>query len=250
MASGRYHFSAANARAALGLPATAANSALYRLKKQGLIGSPGRGFYVVIPPEYRGLGCLPADQFVPALMEREGRSYYAGLLTAAQYHGAAHQRPQAFQVFVTKRRRGLSCGRVRVTFLQRKGLGRVPTESVNTPRGTLRLSTPAATAIDLLGYSKQSGGLDHVVQVLAELAEQIRPEDLPGAAATAPIAWAQRLGYVLESVVGSKLVAHLKEYVRDRAPESTALLPSAPHDTSERDTAWRLWVNASVEPEQ
>ena len=31
--------------------------------------------------------------------------YYSGLLSAAEYHGAAHQRPQAFQVFLAKNRR-------------------------------------------------------------------------------------------------------------------------------------------------
>ena len=56
-------------------------------RPKGEIGSPSRGFYVIVPSEYRRLGCLPADQFVPALMERRGIRYYVGLLSAAQYHG-------------------------------------------------------------------------------------------------------------------------------------------------------------------
>jgi hypothetical protein len=59
-----------------------------------------RGFHVIVPPEYRSLGCLPPEQFAPALMETLGMPYYAGLLSAAQFHGAAHQRPQVFQVVV------------------------------------------------------------------------------------------------------------------------------------------------------
>ena len=47
-------------------------------------------------------------------------SYYAGLLSAAQFHGAAHQRPQEFQVFLAKNRRSIQCGTVRVAFLARK----------------------------------------------------------------------------------------------------------------------------------
>jgi len=42
---------------------------LSRLAAKGAIASPAREFYLIVPPEYRGLGCLPAEQFVPALME-------------------------------------------------------------------------------------------------------------------------------------------------------------------------------------
>ena len=89
-ADGRYHFGTADMRSALGVSAAATRLALGRLAKKGLIASPARGFYVILPPEYRRLGCLPADQFVPALMEHPKRPYYAALLSAAQYHGAAH----------------------------------------------------------------------------------------------------------------------------------------------------------------
>src|SRR5690606_38651429 len=92
-ARGRYLFSSDDVQDSLGVSAAAAKLALNRLAKRGRIASPARGFYVIVPPEYQKLGCLPADQFIPALMERLGLSYYAGLLTAAQYHGAAHHRP-------------------------------------------------------------------------------------------------------------------------------------------------------------
>jgi predicted transcriptional regulator of viral defense system len=247
-AAGRYHFDSAEAEVGLGVSAAARNAALHRLAKQGLIASPARGFYVIVPPEYRALGCLPAEQFIPALMKREGRSYYAGLLTGAQYHGAAHQRPQAFQVFVDRRRRELVCGKVRVDFMLRSRLQEVPVQTLNTPRGTLRVSTPEATAIDLVGYQEQAGGLNQVATVLSELAERLRADRLPAAADTAPIPWAQRLGYLLAQVGAPEKAADLKEYVHAHARESTALLPGAPHEDSQRDAGWKLYVNAAVEP--
>lgn len=64
-AQGRYHFAIADARASLGVSQAAAKLALLRLGKQGLIASPARGFYIIVPPEYKRLGCLPADQFIP-----------------------------------------------------------------------------------------------------------------------------------------------------------------------------------------
>lgn len=246
-AAGRYHFGAAEAREALGVSAAAVSSALHRLSRQGLIASPARGFYVIVPPQYRSLGCLPPEQFIPALMEREGRGYYAGLLTAAQYHGAAHQRPQAFQVFVDRRRRDLTCGRVRVGFMLSSRLQDVTVQTFNTPRGTLRVSTPEATAIDLIGYYEQAGGLDQVVTALSELAERLSVDELPTAADVAPTPWAQRLGYLLEQVGASEKAIELKRYVQAHAKESTSLLPGGPYQDSERDTGWKLYVNADVE---
>jgi len=246
-AAGRYHFDSAEARNALGGSQAAVNAALHRLAKQDLIVSPARGFYLIVPPEYRSLGCLPADQFIPALMNKLGISYYAALLTAAQYYGAAHQRPQEFQVFVERRRRPVGCGKVRVVFMVRKDATVVPVQPFNTPRGVLLVSTPEATAIDLVGYRKQAGGLNHVATVLAELAERIDPNELPSAAESAPIAWAQRLGYVLEQVGAGEKAESLKGYVKDHASESTALVPGEPYKSAPRDASWKLYVNAAVE---
>ncbi len=92
-ANGRYCFTTSEMRSALGVSAAATRQALSRLERKREIASPARGFYVILPPEYRRLGCLPADQFVPALMEHLKQEYYAALLSAAQYHGAAHHRP-------------------------------------------------------------------------------------------------------------------------------------------------------------
>jgi hypothetical protein len=54
-------------------------------------------------------------------------------------------------------------------------------------RGTILVSTPEATAIDLVGYQHHAGGLDQVATILSELVENINPEKLAAAAATAPI---------------------------------------------------------------
>jgi predicted transcriptional regulator of viral defense system len=244
-AAGRYHFTSDDAKVALG--ATAAKFALSRLSRQGAIASPARGFYVIVPAEYRALGCLPADQFIPALMNSVALPYYAGLLTAAQYHGAAHQRPQEFQVFLERKRLPIECGKVRVAFMVRKRLREVPVQSFNTPRGTLTVSTPEATALDLVGYQHRAGGLSQVATVLRELAERVDPQKLAAAAATAPPPWAQRLGYLLERVGAADRTEPLKEFVRSRARESAPLLPGAPAKQDERNDEWKLYINTDVE---
>lgn len=248
-AKGFHHFTSREAQAALGVSTAAAKLALNRLAKQKLIASPARGFYVIVPPEYRSLGCLPADQFIPALMKRLKQPYYVGLLSAAQYHGAAHQRPQEFQVFLSKNRRPIKCGSVRVAFFARKRLGDVPVQNLDTPRGPLAVSSPEATALDLVGYAHRAGGFAQVATVLSELAERLDPQKLSAVAQTAPVPWAQRLGYLLEHIgFGAKIPA-LKEYVRQHTRESATLLPKAPQKRSHYNKGWKLHVNASIRSE-
>lgn len=246
-ARGHYDFAPREVQSALGVSAAAIKLALNRLAKQKLVASPSRGFWVIVPPEYHSLGCLPAEQFVPALMKRLDLPYYAGLLSAAQYHGAAHQRPQAFQVFLEKNRRPIRCGMVRVVFMARKRLAEVPVETFNTPRGGLVVSSPEATALDLVGYAGHAGGLNQVATVLSELAERLDPKQLASVARTAPSPWAQRLGYLLEHLGFGEKAGVLKDYVRDHAKAWTPLLPKAARKRSERNKGWRLYVNANVE---
>jgi predicted transcriptional regulator of viral defense system len=240
---GRHSFSSAEAQTALGVSADATFLALNRLAKQGLLASPARGFYVIVPPEYRSLGCLPAEQFVPDLE----RPYYVCLLSAAELHGAAHQRPQALQVFLDAKRRPIACGRVRVDFMVRRGLAAVPVQTLNTPRGGLVVSTPEATALDLVGYEQQAGGLNLVATVLSELAERLDPQRLPAAANAAPIVWAQRLGYLMQQIGAGDRVGLLQEHVREHARDATPLVPGRAFRTSARDAAWKVYVNAAVE---
>lgn len=69
----------AEARSALGVSVAAAKLALNRLIKKGAIASPARGFYVTFPPEYRSIGCLPEDQFNPALTSNDSRDTFRGV---------------------------------------------------------------------------------------------------------------------------------------------------------------------------
>ena len=246
---GRYSFTSEEARAALKVSPDASKLALNRLARQGLITSPARGFYIIIPPEYRSLGCLPAEQFIPDLMKSKGLTYYAGRLTAAQYYGAAHQRPQEFQVFVQKNRRPIHCGKVRVKFIARKNIDDVPVRKFNTPRGELRVSTPEGTAIDLAGYPEHVGGPDQVATVLSELASEIDVSALIKAAATAPITWVQRLGYMLELVDAENPAAGLREYVDQHAREYTTLIPGRKNAGGQRLQDWKLVINAGLEPD-
>jgi predicted transcriptional regulator of viral defense system len=248
-ATGRLHFTTGEAREALGSSLAAVRGALRRLEKKGAIAAPYRGFHVIVPPEYRSLGCLPPDQFIPDLMKHLGLRYYAGLLTAAEYHGSAHHRPQRFQVVVARNRRPLRCGSVQVEFIARHDFEQTSTKAVNTPRGTLLLSSPEATALELVGYAHRCGGLDNVATVLAELAEFLDPVKLRAAAKLCPVSWVQRLGFLLEKAGKKRLAQEIHPFVHQRAHAITPLVRNAPRREVPRSNRWRLLVNAHVEPE-
>lgn len=180
-------------------------------------------------------------------MQRLGLTYYAGLLTAAQYHGAAHHRPQEFQVMLEKSRRPIVSGSVRVTFIVRKNISATPVQSFDTPRGTVLVSTPEATAVDVVGYPDHVGGLDQAATILGELAENLNAEKLVAAVQTAPIPWAQRLGYLLVKAGAGERTEALKSYVQQHARQTAVLLPTARSDDAARDDNWKLIVNAEVE---
>jgi predicted transcriptional regulator of viral defense system len=248
-ARGRYTFTVEEASKALGQSLVATRAALRRLGKKGEIAMPYRGFWVIVPPEYKTIGCLPPDQFIPQLMEHLGESYYAGLLSAAEYHGAAHHRPQVFQVVVAKNRPHIECGKVRIRFVARKNVADIPTVPFKTPRGLLKLSTPEATAFDLVGYPDRSAGLDNVATILTELAEKIDADKLVEVARLSPIAWVQRLGYLFDLVGANDKTAALARYVEQECPVPTPLARSIPFKGATKELRWMVMVNAVVEAE-
>src|SRR5680860_581979 len=66
---GRSCFSFADVEKLKSSTPVAIKAALRRLQKKGEIAMPYRGFYVIVPPEYRAAGCLPPEQFIPDLMD-------------------------------------------------------------------------------------------------------------------------------------------------------------------------------------
>ena len=219
-----------------------------RLKAKRRLATPRRGFYIIVPLEYRQPGAPPAASFIDQLMRFHGAPYYVGLLSAAEMHGAAHQRPQEFQVFAAGQLRPVEVGRNRIRFFLKKSLARTPVELVKTGSGRIRVSTPEATALDLVRFHNRVGHLNHVATVLAELAEKINAGKLVLAAeAEGEHASAQRLGYLLEQVGARKAAAKLAKWVERRSPKFVLLRPGKKGKEISRDARWRVVVNHELE---
>jgi predicted transcriptional regulator of viral defense system len=250
-ARGRYTFDRAAAAEAFGRADLALTKALARLTRKRRIVSPRRGFYVIVPAEYAIPGSPPADWFIDDLMRFVGHPYYVGLLTAAALHGAAHQQPQQFQVVSNAALRPVKIGRLMIVFVKKEGIDRCQVVRVNTSTGTMAISTPEVTALDLVKYVAVAGHLSNVATVLAELAEKIDPAELVAVVDGMDVQMSivQRLGYLLERVGVPEVASPLATWVSQRSPRMRALRPGRSSTGSQTDARWRLWINAEVEPD-
>lgn len=253
-AHGKRCFTTEEVQAALNATRSAINSALHRLNQKGDVVSPARNFYLIVPPEYQVLGCLPPDHFVPLLMGYWNIKYYVGLLSAAAYHGAAHQQPQVFQVMTEKQYRPIHCGNVRVQFVKNKYLNNGFTQKLNVPTGYLVVATPETIAMDLLTYQQQAGGINHIATVLTELLEVIDGARLLELAKrSVTIAWVQRLGYLLEVIEPAdiphrnEIVELLRRYIQEKKPQTIPLNSSISMTGFSRHHDWNVAINTVVE---
>lgn len=249
-AGGRYTLTRDEAIASLGITDTALTKAVQRLIAKNRLAVPRRGFYVIVPIEYRQAGAPPPDWYIRDLMAFSDRPYYVGLLSAASLHGAAHQQPQEFQVITDGQLRSVEAGRGRIRFFKKRGLESTPVLDVKTETGLMRVSTPEATALDLLRYRGAAGHIGHVVSVLAELAEKMDPvKTVEAAKLDGSLPNVQRLGFLLDLVGAGEVSSALAEWIAERGHRYVALRPDRPSDAASKDSRWRLLINEKIEVE-
>lgn len=271
IAKGYCSFTSTQVKEALGVSEIATRAALRRLKQKGSLAQPTNGFYVIVPPEYRILGCRPAEHFITELMEYIGGPYYVGLLSAAQYHGAAHHKPQQFQIITHQKRRPIICGRVKIVFITKKDAAKTPTQKIKTSHGFIIASTPEATAMDIVIYANRCGGLDNTLSVLTDLKDDLNAKKLLELLShSEEIAWAQRLGYLLELINEKKISEMLAKKIHKRNIHTRTLMPfkkskiispanyfssskidriQKPASKSKINKKWKLIINKKLEPD-
>jgi predicted transcriptional regulator of viral defense system len=247
---GKYWFSKEEARKVSRDKDSALKTSLWRLEKKHRIARVRRGFYVIIPLEYSAQGIIPPDWFINDLMKFIGKPYYVGLLSAAAIHGAAHQQPQEFQVIVPEETRKIRLGRLQIRFFRKSGAGRAAVEHTKTTTGYMKVANPAVTALDLVTYSKQVGGLDRAATVIDGLKESLDPKALLAAAQNeSSFASIQRLGWLLEKLGAQDKVIPLQQYLKRKNPWYVGLDSELPKGGFPRDPRWRIIVNTEVESE-
>jgi predicted transcriptional regulator of viral defense system len=235
----------------LGVTPAEVASIAARWRANGQAFSPTPGAYVPIPSQYRSWLAVPARNFVDPLMNHLGHPYYVGYLSAAEIHDAAHQRPQVFQIVTTGRLEGREFGRVRLRFITSAKTTSRPVVSVNTPTGTMRVSTPEVTVLDLVGAPRHGGGLSNIATIIGELLEDDKVDlnQLAIVAHQYPLSVVQRAGWMIEHTareIGKDVdLADLAEVANHRT-ERTLLSPGGPR-RGKTDRRWQVVVNTEVE---
>ena len=256
LSAGRVVFSREEAQAALGIGQGAFLDAAERLQRRHSLISPRRGLYVIVAPQFASWEAPPPTWYIDALMRHEGEPYYVGLLKAAELHGATHQAVMEFQVVTGKRLPRIKAGRSLIAFYFRKDMAAVAAgiEDRKTDTGTMKISSPALTALDLLRYPQAAGGLDNVATVLNDLASRIDRLQLGGLAATTEKPVLQRLGYLLERQGHHEPASAMWQSLSARAPISWTELdrreardPDFTPEPVERDARWRVTVRRHPE---
>jgi predicted transcriptional regulator of viral defense system len=246
-ATGRYTFTDADMRTALSKSDIALDSALRRLKKRARIVAPRRGFFVIVPTEYRAAGAPPPSWFVDDFMCFLGQSYYVALLSAAGLHGASHQQAMTFQVMTDRPTRSATAGRARFEFHMSAAVDRTPIIDMQTETGSMRVSTPEATAFDLVRFAGACGGWSNVGTVLFELAERMDPEMLRSSADVRKTPEIQRLGFLLDRAGHPRLADALLRALGARRYRPVLLAPEAPAGDEIAVSPWRVIPNVDVE---
>ena len=250
---GQQMFTIDEAVKALEKPVRAVQQSIARLKKKGEIVSPLKGLYVVVPPSNANLGCINEQDLLVLLMERLRVNYYVAFLSASEFYGASHQKPMVLQVVAEKKMRRVQCGNVRIWFTYKKDISKIPVHKKVTHSGELLISTPEASAMDLITHPNQSVGINNIATVLSELIEEIAiPQLIEMAKISGENAWVQRMGYILEHIDSlveekrEKIITALEGYLATKKLSYIPLSASEPRRGA-YNKRWKIIENTTVE---
>ncbi|HOW70443.1 MAG TPA: type IV toxin-antitoxin system AbiEi family antitoxin [Phycisphaerae bacterium] len=250
-ARGKYTFVRAEAIQGSGLSPEAIKKALQRLERRRRVMKAKNYFYVVVPLEYLSAGAPPASWFIHDLMTAMRLPYYVGLLSAAGLHGASLQQPQEFQVVTDRSVRTILAGRQRLRFIASKYIRQASTVNVKTPTGSMRVSTPETTVVDLVRFAKVAGHLDHVAAVIAELSPSLNPRKLLAALRlVGDLPNAQRTGYILDLVRARQLSDPIHAWLERQGPRPVPLRTGHPVARARENRRWRVLVNGELDVER
>lgn len=246
---GRYAFTLPDLAKSIPGSRPSLRQSLLRLQQKNRVRRLRGEFFVILPVEYARIGMIPADWFIEDLMVYLGQSFHVGLFSAAALHGAGHQQVQTYQVMTAQKERSIETAGLKLDFFQKKHLAETPLVKVKGHAGMLPVSSPAATALDLVAWANRLGGLDAIVTPLEELCELMTPDDLASTAqALHNHSIVQRTGWLLDRLGQADLADSLAAAQADHlfSASRVPLDPGAERQGAS-DNRWRIIVNAQPE---
>lgn len=223
---------------------------LNRLSGKKKVLSVYKGFYVIIPPEYRNRKIIPPELFIDQLFAFLDRPYHVGLLSAAALHGASHQQAMEYYIFIDKPAiRPTNVEGLKINYVVKNSIPELGVEKRKTDAGYINISNPELTAIDLIAYQNRIGGLNRASTVLYELSESMSPAKLSEILKdNIQLSVLQRLGYILEIVLHKKELAEvIKNYLSDKKIFRIPLKPGYKKEGFTVNNDWKVILNSKIE---
>ena len=204
--------------------------------------SPRQQFFLVASPEHRAVGAPPVAWWLHDYFQWLGEPYYLALQSAASSLGSNPQALQMTQVMTRIPRRPLEVGRIRVQFFVKRAIEQTPTQPLANAYALLQVSTPEATAFDLIHYATRIGGIGRAAETIAPLLPLLRRAELRRVLnmADEPTT-AQRLGFVLGKLRANVLAKSVENWL----PADLKFVPLVPgaHQDAPEIKQWKILNN-------
>jgi predicted transcriptional regulator of viral defense system len=242
---GRRTFLSSEFAAQSGTSGPALAGRLRRLREGRLIVTPVKGFHMICYDQ----PVLGVELYLDALMKHLDSRYYVAALSAAQYHGASHQKPMQYQVCVSKTLRNIDVDSQPIKFILNEDVAWVSTVQKKTASGYLTFSSLAVTCYDLVRYPQLAGGINNAATCLYELLEESKDSLADLADVRFKTNILQRLGCILDRVELEKPALTLEKILKNRPLHWTPLVRGQTTKGSIKNTKWMILENETLEPD-
>ncbi|MFC1569085.1 type IV toxin-antitoxin system AbiEi family antitoxin [bacterium] len=217
--------------------------AMRRLVRMERVTRVRNGFYVIIPVH---LGKPPCPLFIHDLMRFLNRSYYLGLTSASSFYTIESQIPQVWTVMTSKPTlRTIYLNDCSISFILKNEMPQTGIQMHNMESGSLHVSSPILTALDLIQYQRQSGGFNRIVEMIVNLSPLMTSKDLQHVLINKfPDTVLQRFGYICDTILNrSDLREIIYDYLKNKSLHAVSLSPSAKTRSGVIHKIWQIIEN-------
>lgn len=239
------------------------------LKKQGKLLPLWNGIYSIV--RFVDIGNATDNKaireegkpyfYIETLMQHLKREYYVALLSAVEVYLSPKEALQANEITVITSLpplRDSFRGQGKIRYFVKKDIKNLreigvkrKTLPFSIEERTLRVASLELTAVDLLLYEKEIGGIQKAVEVIQRIKKHLSWQELPTEVIlSTPVSIFQRLGYVLSFIKEEELAERLKERVLSTGKKirRTLLKTDIPEKGGEPFCPiWKIVVNISLQ---
>ena len=239
------------------------------LKKQGKLLPLWNGIYSIV--RFVDIGNATDNKaireegkpyfYIETLMQHLKREYYVALLSAVEVYLSPKEALQANEITVITSLpplRDSFRGQGKIRYFVKKDIKNLreigvkrKTLPFSIEERTLRVASLELTAVDLLLYEKEIGGIQKAVEVIQRIKNHLSWQEFPTEVIfSTPVSIFQRLGYVLSFIKEEELAERLKERVLSTGKKFRRTLLKT--DVSEKGgepfcPIWKIVVNISLQ---